>query len=287
MDRPRGSLDHAGPPQAVRAAGLVRRGRVISLGAPLDEAARLGRPGLRRTVRQHQSPRALSGGRTGLINDDVAEFALQAGSHWDALAHFGLQEDGRSAVYHGGAGLEETLPDQRAHRLGIDLMQPGLFTRGVLLDLVRSELGPGAAYLPASTCLGAEAVEHCLGAQGTSLQPGDAVLLRTGHHARVAAEGLADPIVDAGIDGSTLELWASARIAALAADNIGVEAIPTDYSIHAGALRDLGLPLGELWRLDELAEACADSGTYEFCLVSVPLWIPGAFGSPANAIAVL
>ena len=283
----RGTLGHAGPAQAIAAAALVRTGRVISLNRPLDEPARFGRPSLRRTVREHRSARPLGAGRTGLINDDVVELALQGASHWDALSHFGVVEPGGEGVYHGGAGLDETQQEGRARHLGIDLMQPGLFTRGVLLDLVRSEGGVDAQYLPAGARLGREAVERCLASEGLALRTGDAVLLYTGYRARLAAEGEPVPLADAGIDGSTLSLWAEAKIAALAADNVGVEAIPTDYAVHAGALRTLGLPLGELWLLGELADACRASATFEFLLVSVPLFVPGAFGSPANAVAVL
>jgi hypothetical protein len=46
------------------------------------------------------------------------------------------------------------------------------------------------------------------------------------------------------------------------------------------------MPLGELWDLDELASECASDGVYEFMLVSVPLYIPGGVGSPANAYAI-
>jgi hypothetical protein len=41
-----------------------------------------------------------------------------------------------------------------------------------------------------------------------------------------------------------------------------------------------------LWALEELATACREDGVYEFLLVSVPLNLPYAFGSPANAVAI-
>jgi hypothetical protein len=51
-------------------------------------------------------------------------------------------------------------------------------------------------------------------------------------------------------------------------------------------LIDLGLPLGEFWVLDELADDCAADGRHEFMLVAPPLNIPGAVGSPMNPIAI-
>jgi kynurenine formamidase len=48
----------------------------------------------------------------------------------------------------------------------------------------------------------------------------------------------------------------------------------------------MGIQLGELFALDELAEKCRADGVYEFLFVSIPLNVKGAFGSPANAIAI-
>jgi len=73
----------------------------------------------------------------------------------------------------------------------------------------------------------------------------------------------------------------------LASDNIAVEVFPVkEFSMHIGALRNLGVPLGELWALKELTARCRDDRVFEFLFVSVPLNIRGAFGSPANAVAI-
>jgi hypothetical protein len=56
--------------------------------------------------------------------------------------------------------------------------------------------------------------------------------------------------------------------------------------MHMLALRDMGMMLGEMWDFEELAAACAADGSYEFFLVSQPLLITGAVGSPINPIAI-
>jgi hypothetical protein len=56
--------------------------------------------------------------------------------------------------------------------------------------------------------------------------------------------------------------------------------------VHVACLVDLGLPLGELWDLEELAADCAEDGAYEFLLVAPPLNLPGSMGSPLNPIAL-
>jgi hypothetical protein len=51
-------------------------------------------------------------------------------------------------------------------------------------------------------------------------------------------------------------------------------------------IRDMGLLLGEIFYLDELAEDCAADGAYEFLLVAPPIPFTGAVGSPVNPIAL-
>ena len=48
----------------------------------------------------------------------------------------------------------------------------------------------------------------------------------------------------------------------------------------------LGLPLGELWDLDALADDCAAARTYDCFFTSAPLNMPNGVASPPNAIAV-
>ena len=48
----------------------------------------------------------------------------------------------------------------------------------------------------------------------------------------------------------------------------------------------MGLTMGEIFKLDELAKACAGDGTYEFMFIAPALPITGAVGSPVNPIAI-
>ena len=56
--------------------------------------------------------------------------------------------------------------------------------------------------------------------------------------------------------------------------------------LHLLTLRDMGMMLGEIWNLELLGEECATDGVYEFMLVSNPLLISGAVGSPINPVAI-
>jgi hypothetical protein len=52
------------------------------------------------------------------------------------------------------------------------------------------------------------------------------------------------------------------------------------------AIPMVGLTLGEIFYLKELAENCADDKVYEFFFCAPPLPIPGAVGSPINPMAI-
>jgi len=83
-------------------------------------------------------------------------------------------------------------------------------------------------------------------------------------------------------------LW-DHRIAALGTDCPAVEPWPWDPSVgvlHARVLCYLGMPIGEMFDLEALAEDCARDGTYECMFTSAPLNLLGGVGSPPNALAI-
>jgi hypothetical protein len=56
--------------------------------------------------------------------------------------------------------------------------------------------------------------------------------------------------------------------------------------LHFALLPRIGLPIGELWDLDALADACAADSSYEFFLSSAPLRLRAGVASPPNALAI-
>jgi len=47
-----------------------------------------------------------------------------------------------------------------------------------------------------------------------------------------------------------------------------------------------GMPIGELWDLERLAEKCVKEGRYTFFLTSSPDYVHGSVGSRPNALAI-
>ena len=113
-----------------------------------------------------------------------------------------------------------------------------------------------------------------MAADGVVVEPGDVLLLHTGFATRVLEwERDPDPVkihtmcsyLDAR-DPSLLEWIADSQISALVADNYAVEGLlgkdrdPGRHSflpIHHLCLFKLGVPLGEMWYLHELAGVAA------------------------------
>ena len=93
-------------------------------------------------------------------------------------------------------------------------------------------------------------------------------------------------------------LW-DHRVPLVAADTFAVECIPKSPDtplaagdalggglLHPHLIALLGMVLGELWKLDDLASDCANDDVYDFMLVVKPLNLIGGVGSPANATAI-
>jgi kynurenine formamidase len=94
-----------------------------------------------------------------------------------------------------------------------------------------------------------------------------------------------------GLSWRCAEWLSDNAIAAVAADNMAVEAMPPAEDgvyllLHMLTPRDMGTMLGEIWDLEALAAGCAADGRYEFLLSAAPLRVSGGVGSPVNPIAM-
>ena len=243
--------------------------------------------------------------------DDVVTLSLQYSTQWDSLAHVGAEFDAdgdgaEEAVYYNGyrAGVDLVGPtDDGAHRcfahhLGLEHMAfHGVQGRGVLVDL-RHHLGDDFRGVDRAT------LEEIMQADGVVVEPCDMLLLHTGYATKLLEWGK-DPEprllftscswLDAR-DESLLDWITESQISALIADNYAVEGLlgkdkdPSRHSflpIHHHCLFKLGVPLGELWYLDELAAWLRAHGRSRFLLTAPPLRLPGVVGSPVTPIATV
>jgi kynurenine formamidase len=231
-----------------------------------------------------------------IVDDAVDNFFLQGSSQWDGLRHMADVDFG---FYNGATAEVVTTPGPG--RLGMEhWAKTGIVARGVLLDVVRAMDAEGVAMDPLDHFeITADVLERVLERQGVTLAAGDILVLRTGwiegytaldHEAREQLAKAGSP-GSPGLAGDDLAgfLW-DRRIAAVAADNPELEAArPVTGSglvQHKALIPRLGMPLGELWDVARLADACAADGRYAFLLCTAPAHLPGAAGSPANAVAI-
>jgi kynurenine formamidase len=261
-------------------------------------------------------------GMTDVMNDDLAILHLQYSTQWDSFAHAGalFDADGdgtpEPVFYNGYRGdtamagpsdakaagaIPGTLVEARgtssARALGVENMAVRcLQGRAVMIDLY-------AHYGRKRHAVGYDDLMRIMAADGIRVEPGDFVLLRTGFDEVILQ---ADRTPDreilhsscTGLDGGDgrLQQWvAESRLVALISDNYAVEihnmamrpgqcaALP----LHQHCLFKVGVNLGELWRLSELADWLRANNRSRFLLTAPPLRLPGAVGSPATPVATV
>jgi kynurenine formamidase len=297
-DDVRGTANLITPELILRAAGLVKRGQVFSLGLPLaEDTPRFpARPPAKHYITQSGSDAVVgsptsAGDLHGFVsNDDAIDLPLQNATQWDGLAHVQTHD----TLYNGWWAGNITAA-RGAEIMGIGNMRESFIGRGVLLDLARHA---GVDSLEPGFVIGPELLDEVIAAQGVEVGSGDILLLRTGYLSRwwkltTGAEkeayfGDGEP----GIGQGSIDWLADRDLAAIACDTVGLEVLPGEpdevrkLPVHQALLVDLGLTIGELWDLDTLAEDCADDGVWEFLLVAPPMYIPRAVASAINPIAI-
>jgi kynurenine formamidase len=292
-DDRRGCLNLLTPGRVVAAAAEVRTGRAfpLNLEAELPDPPLFGRSRLRHVV---------TGAPGSASHDDVLhDWNTQSSSQWDGFRHIRHPRHG----HYGGV-------DDEDH--GIDHWG-AIAGRAVLADVARWREAEGRPLaLARPDPIGPDDVAACLAHQGTTVEVGDILLVRTGWvgwyrgldaggRRRVAAD-LACPGLRPGT-ATARYLW-DLHVAAVAADNPALEVWPPgaragwrealrddpsgapEVFLHTALLPLLGLPIGELFDLDGLAEACAADGRYESFFTSAPLRLAAGVASPPNALAI-
>src|SRR4249920_2498910 len=280
----------------------------------LRPTLRNGRPNMVYVV-QRDNPQA-----TDVINDDAVILHLQYSTQWDSLAHVGqlfdADGDGKAEpVFYngyrpgidivgpsdvddaGGIGTVPAKSTSHADALGIENMAVKCVQgRGVMIDL-HAHVGR------ARVAVGYDQLMRILEQDKVQVETGDMVCLHTGF-SQVLLEMRKKPDAHtlehscAALDGRDAKLlrWVTdSGLVALIADNYAVEAHPaTSHAgtcaalpLHEHCLFKLGVNLGEIWYLTELANWLRARGRSRFLLTAPPLRLPGAVGSPATPVATV
>ena len=278
-------------------AGCIQSGRAFPLNLELELP---GPPLFGRSQFEHIVHSRRSG-----HDDELSGWNTQSSSQWDGFRHVRHLTHG----FYNGIADE----DHGVHHWA----RKGLAGRAILADVARWRETQGRPITPnAADPIPPADLLATLEAQGTEVEPGDILLIRTGWLAwyraldgaarsALAAEGeLAACGLPPG-EETARTLW-NLHIAAVAADNPALEVWPPgalldpdefvalvndadrayEYFVHFSLLPLLGLPIGELWDLDPLADDCAADGRYTCFFTSAPLNLAAGVASPPNAIAI-
>ncbi len=289
-----GMLNNISPKATARAAELVRSGRRFNLNLPLHlPLGTLGCGAHRRRKAPNQT--LIKDDHSGLLirDEKIDDFYTQGSTQWDGLTHVG---DPGYGFYNGVSDAEVT--QREGTKNGIEhYVRFGIATRGVIVDLPVLFAQQGREWSPLGRYeVSAAELAQCLAHAGITLVPGDILLVRTGwlelflNQSQEGRERVFRGREHSGLSGD-LSMWQflwDNRVAAVACDNPSVEILPFQEgrpSLHLSIAR-LGLVLGELFDLDELAAESAETGRLTCMFASMPLNLRGGVGSPANAMAL-
>ena len=272
-----GTLNFITDATRVRAAGLVREGRPLSIGKDLDTVWSLRNPDPvvhRMLYLQHDAP------TSSLDSIEIASHGFST-THIDALGHVYFE----GQIYN-GRKASDVVKREGLAAASIHAYREGIFTRGVLLDVAAAR---GVDWLEPHEGVWVDDLERAEEMAGVKVTSGDAIFVRVGLSAREAAQGKEDPSARAGLEAECVRWIHEREVAVFSGDCI--ERLPQPYSrltmpLHMIGLASMGLAILDATELEELRLVCRDLKRYEFLLTCAPLRLRGGTGSPVNPIAV-
>lgn len=293
-----GTLNYIDESGVRTASREVKEGRVFSLAIPLDskgpQRGLFGRfnPILLMTrdggdaITGAYSKDWLNGvEKETRSTDEVVVMPTQCGTHWDSLAHV-IHKD---TMYNGRSAAE--VSSTGAKKNGIISSRAKVVGRGILLDIPRTKR---KKWLEAGTGISGDDLDEACERQGVRVKQGDIVIVRTGRMAKAKREGEWGDYAGGDAPGLSIDSlgWISRkRVAAVASDTWGMEVQPFEVKevhipFHILAIVYMGLTLGEIFDLEELAADCSKDGRYSFFLTAQPLPFTKGVASPINPLAI-
>ena len=287
-----GTLNYITPDDIINAAKLVKKGKAFGLGLNFDRNGPQTRPWGNRFNPIHTmlatGTDAVAGRQDAIkiqYADDMISMPLQCGTQWDALGH----------VFYQGKmwnGYDARLVDaDGAGVCGIEKVRDKVVGRGVLLDVARYL---GVACIEDGMAITNDDLDATARSQKVEIRRGDFVIFRTGQMEQRLAAGEWGTYSGGDAPGLAFETtqWIyEKQIAAICADTWGCEVRPNETTEaqqpwHWIVIPKIGITMGEIFYLKELAEDCATDRVYEFLFTGPPLPITKGCGSPINPMAI-
>jgi len=305
-----GAANRITPAVVLRAVGLVKQGKVVTLGKLYaQDIPTFGERSWRMII-----PGLPTGGPYGpqqlVYNDEYVATELgQIGTQFDGPGHIGVQTSKGQFFYNGRFLEDESITPYGLGPLGVEFVaEKGFVCRGIVLDAVALRGGP----LPIPKRNSSDDpgivtdtdIRTMLKQQGLkAIEAGDCVFLHTGHgdlwhptnwdHFDAAEKARRVAAFNDGTPGfgySACEYLAERRISLHGADSWSIEAALKNFTGEHQQPFECHIRLQTkrgIWGLEnlDLSKLIADQA-YEFLFVYAPLKIKGATGSPGNPVAI-
>jgi len=207
------------------------------------------------------------------LYDDAILTSTHNGTHIDSINHLGYG----NKIFNGYEASQH-LGNKGWTKAGADKIPP-IITRGILIDVAAEK---EVTMLPDSYEITSQDLQQALAKQGTTLQKGDAVLIRTG---RMTVWPDPKKFVpnEPGIIRESAAWLVDQGAVIIGADNMGVEKFPiAKENVHTYLFAERGVCLLEVMWLEDLAK----DQVYEFAFIAAPIKFRGATGSPIRPLAV-
>jgi len=297
----RGMLNFITPEMIVKAAGLVKQGKVYPLGeemhGDLPRFITPSRFGVQVIIENDGYDRVTQPGQFDpKRNQGAASYTIMhnhVGTHLDTFAHIYRE----NALYN---NMPPPKPVGTVH--GDAASVQFMVGRGVLLDVAKYK---GQDPLPSNYWITVDDLKNTAKAEGVEIQKGDILLVRTGWRKlwdQPGPDGRADLAhtkylqPEPGVGPDALGFLNDMEIVAIGSDNAAVEwnfPLQPGYTrrafggfqglpLHVDFIWNRGAYIIEIMNLDELAKDRA----YEFLFVVAPLLLRGGVGVPINPIAI-
>ncbi|KAF9634752.1 Major facilitator superfamily [Lasiodiplodia theobromae] len=281
-----GMLNLLTPETVAAAAKEIKTGVRFSLDLPLNqpEFPSFDRQPFKHEINQRGAGRS--------VNDDVLHFNTQSSSQWDGFRHYGNQ---KHKCYYMGHTQEDILKS--------DVI--GTNGRAILLDYASWAAAHSIPLSPfTSQPIPLAHIHQLIAERAIRINRGDILLLRTGldtalkslspSEQRAIATRSSPDFIGLEAGRATLRWVWEQGFSAVASDAPSFERGPVlgphadaEHTLHQWLLAGWGMPIGELFDLEGLAEYCEREGRWSCFFSSVPLKVPGGVASPPNAVAIL
>lgn len=291
-----GTLNFITPEVRKKAAALISSGQVISLSQNLDpnnpDPLGAGMGNIQRFMQLGEvSHIANQKVQADAVTDFIGIEAHGSNTHLDGLGHYAWK--GRN---YNGFDASETNSIDGSQALSIHQAEHGIVSSAVILDICGLH---GVQWLETSYAITPDDLLAAEKRQGVTVEPGDVLLVHTGHVAKIRANGPAPassadtPVPPgAGLHASCLPFLHDRGVSALGSDTVQ-DVQPSGYDdwdlfrpIHSIGIVALGLWLIDNMDLTEAVDKCREVERWKLFFALLPWKMVGVTSAATNPVAI-